>query len=123
MSTDYNSLADCYKADWESIKTTGLCTPMIANIGRLDNAPIGQPDSDTNATTNRQDSDTSRFGSSRIEDMYVVSPAFVSPSFMLSVSTFHNKMTLCAAYMKPSLKESFVTSLLEQMYRLLTTRG
>lgn len=100
MSTDFKSLDSFYASDWENVKRTGLCTPMISNVGKLDDAPIC-------------------FGQCDVKDMMLISPAFVSPSFMLSVSTYRKVMTLCVAYQKPSMDDGFVTALLSEMKSML----
>jgi Uncharacterized protein containing a NRPS condensation (elongation) domain len=101
MSPAFKHLAFGYHADWENIQKTGYCTPMISNIGRLDN-------------------DSLYFGSLSITDLHLVPPAFISPSFMLSVSTYHNVMTLCIAYQKPSMNDDFVSTLLKSMKEIMT---
>lgn len=100
MSTSFEALDSFYGGDWENVKKTGLCSPMISNIGRLDNQPIN-------------------FGFQQPSDMYVVPPAFVGPSFMLGVSTYNNILTCCSAYQKPSTDDEFVSELLAAIKNIL----
>lgn len=100
LSPNFNALNSFYAADWEQVKQTGLCTPMISNIGRLDEVPIN-------------------FGKCDLVDMFLVSPAFVAPSLMLSAGTYRKVMTLCIAYQKPSIDEDFVASLLKKTKDIL----
>lgn len=100
MSTSFSALNSFYAEDWENVKKSGLCTPMISNLGRLDNQPV-------------------TFGRQQPADMYVVSPAFVGPSFMLGVSTYNNVLTFCSAYQKPSTNDEFVSELLSEIERII----
>lgn len=100
MSTSYDALNAFYAEDWENVKQSGLCTPMISNIGRLDNKAI-------------------YFGAQLPADMYLVSPAFIGPSFMLAISTYNDVITCCSAYQKPSTEDAFVTTLLSTIQDLI----
>lgn len=100
LMSDFKALKAFYAADWEQVKSSGLCTPMISNVGKLDNEPIS-------------------FGNQQPKDMYIVSPSFVGPSFMLAVSSYNGIMTLCSAYYKPSTSDDFVNKLLQTMGEIL----
>ncbi|MCI2081761.1 MAG: hypothetical protein LKK19_02210 [Bacteroidales bacterium] len=96
----FKASAGFYESDWEKVKSTGLCTPMISNMGRLDGDGIC-------------------FGRIAPADMYLVPPAFVGPSFMMGASTFDDVLTLCSSYYDPSTDSGFVSSLLERVSRIL----
>ncbi len=96
MSTDYKALVDYYTTCWEDVVKTGLCTPMISNLGRINDLPVA-------------------FDGAEPAAMYVVSPAFKGPSFMLCASTYKGQMTLCAAYDRGSTADGFVEGVLEEM--------
>lgn len=100
MSTDHKTFETFYENDWKNVKTTGLCTPMISNIGRLDDESIS-------------------FGNRQATDMYIVPPAFIGPSFMLAVSTYNHVMTLSSSYYRPSTSDEFVNSLFNKMNQIL----
>jgi NRPS condensation-like uncharacterized protein len=89
-----------YADDWAKVKNTGLCTPMISNIGCLDNEKI-------------------KFGHSEVTDMLFVPPAFIGPSFMLAISTFADEISLDSSYYSPSTGDGFVSSLLNGIHEIL----
>lgn len=96
----YYAIKDFIKSDWENIRKTGNCTPMISNLGIL-NAEI------------------IRFGKAKIEDMYLVSPAFFAPAFMLGISTYNNVLTMSASYYSPGIDNNVVEELLRQVQTTL----
>lgn len=103
MTGNIATLDGFYAADWENVKKTGLCTPMISNLGRLSE-------------------NTLTFGSSKVAEMFFVPPAFIGPSFMLSIGSYGNITTFCSAYYKPSTTDEFVVSLFEKMKTLLKVK-
>jgi NRPS condensation-like uncharacterized protein len=96
----YKVLKDFIKSDWENIQKNGNCTPMISNLGMLDSATI-------------------RFGKIEIKDMYLISPAFFAPAFMLGVGTYNNILTINASYYSPGINHIVVKELLRQMDNML----
>ena len=98
----FQATADFFKADWTNILETGKCTPMISNLGRLDASPIS-------------------FGGITISDLYLVSPAFYAPAFMLGVSTYEDVLTVCASYYSPGISHEHIQKLLAIMKNHLAT--
>nr|WP_321356328.1 condensation domain-containing protein [uncultured Draconibacterium sp.] len=96
----YYAIKDFIKSDWENIRKTGNCTPMISNLGMLSAEII-------------------RFGKAKIEDMYLVSPAFFAPAFMLGISTYNNVLTMSASYYSPGINSNVVEELLRQVQTTL----
>ncbi|TDN99802.1 condensation domain-containing protein [Sunxiuqinia elliptica] len=98
----FQATADFFKADWTNILETGKCTPMISNLGRLDASPTS-------------------FGEITISDLYLVSPAFYAPAFMLGVSTYEDVLTVCASYYNPGISHEHIQKLLAIMKNYLAT--
>ncbi|MCI1784983.1 MAG: condensation domain-containing protein [Bacteroidales bacterium] len=96
----YTASEKFYADDWTKVKDTGLCTPMISNVGLLDKEKI-------------------TFGHSEVTDMLFVPPAFTGPSFMLAVSTFADEISISSAYYSPSTGDGFVSSLLNGIREIL----
>lgn len=92
----YEAIKDFIKSDWESIKKTGNCTPMISNLGIFN-------------------SETIRFGKVEIIDLSLISPAFFAPAFMIGIITYNNVLTINASYFSPGIKHNEVKDLLKQM--------
>lgn len=98
----YNTLTDLIKADWASIRETVNCTPMISNLGLFDTANM-------------------KFGKTQIKDIYLVSPAFYAPAFMLGVSTCNHVLTICASYYHPGIHHEDIDKLLDRIDSVVTS--
>lgn len=96
----YHASVKFYADEWNKVKSSGLSTPMISNIGRLDKEIIA-------------------FGEIVPRDVQFIPPAFVGPSFMLAASTFDDVLSLTSSYYRPSTSDDFVTSLLGEMSKLI----
>lgn len=92
----FKAIKDFVKADWENIQKTGNCTPMISNLGILS-------------------LETIRFGDAEIKDLYLISPAFFAPAFMIGIITYNNILTINASYYSPGIDEKLIKDLLEQI--------
>jgi NRPS condensation-like uncharacterized protein len=96
LQSGFSSCSDMFATEWKNILKTGNCTPMISNLGILIPEVI-------------------KFGEININDIYFVSPAFFTPAFMLGVSTYKDKLTLCASYYTPEMRHIIIKNLLEQI--------
>ena len=100
FQSGFSSCSKMFITDWKNILKTGNCTPMISNLGVL--IP-----------------ENTKFGDIDIRDIYFISPAFSAPAFMLGVSTYKNRLTLCASYYTPEIQHTMIKRLLEQIEHLL----
>lgn len=100
LESGFAAMAGYVRSDWQNIKRTGNCTPMISNLGVLDTEKI-------------------HFGQAQIDDMYLVSPAFYAPAFMLGLSTFNGVLTFCASYYSPGIQHETVKALFKGINNLL----
>lgn len=96
----FYNVRDFINNDWEKIKISGKCTPMISNLGQLTPQLL-------------------EFGTALIQDVYVVTPAFYAPAFMLGLSTYNDRLTLCASYYTPGIAREKVKLLLDDMCKML----
>lgn len=92
----FKAIKDFVKADWENIQKIGNCTPMISNLGIFS-------------------LETIRFGDAEIKDLYLISPAFFAPAFMIGIITYNNILTINASYYNPGIDEKLIKDLLEQI--------
>lgn len=92
----YSKLKDAFITEWDEIKNTESCTPMITNLGLFDKNTI-------------------KFGSSTISDIYFISPAFVAPAFMLSLFTYNNTISICSSYYEENISSKIINNLFNNM--------
>lgn len=92
----FSGCADMFDSDWENILKTGLCSPMLSNLGVL--IP-----------------DDIQFGDTAINEICFIPPAFFTPAFMLGVSTFKNKLSFCASYYTPNMQPVIIEKLLGEI--------
>ncbi len=90
----YGAIKDFVKADWKNIQKTGNCTPMISNLGILNLESI-------------------RLGKAEIKDLYLISPAFFAPAFMIGIMTYNNILTINASYYSPGIDDKQIKDLLK----------
>lgn len=96
----FNTVRDFINNDWENIKISNKCTPMISNLGKITSQLL-------------------EFGNNTIEDVYLVTPAFYAPAFMLGVSSYNNSLTLIASYYSPGISKKKVKLLLDDICKML----
>lgn len=92
----YEAIRDFYISEWEEIKATGKCTPMLSNLGVLSQDPI-------------------YFGEVVANEVDYVSPSFYAPAIMLGVCTYCSRLTLSISYYSPEISEKRVENLLENI--------
>ncbi|AZO94835.1 hypothetical protein D7D81_09640 [Halocella sp. SP3-1] len=100
MEEGFNTVKNFINEDWNSIKKTGKCTPMISNLGILSSKLL-------------------YFGNIAIDDIYLITPAFHSPAFMLGIGTYNDCLTLSASYYKGGISEEKVNLLLDSITTIL----
>lgn len=100
MEEGFNIVKNFINEDWNSIKKTGKCTPMISNLGILSSKLL-------------------YFGNIAIDDIYLITPAFHSPAFMLGIGTYNDCLTLSASYYKGGISEEKVKLLLDSVITIL----
>ena len=96
----YYAIKNFIRSDWENIRKTGNCTPMISNLGIFD-------------------SETILFGKAKINDICLISPAFFGPAFMIGIMTYNNILTINASYYNPGINNNDVKNLLTQIDSVL----
>lgn len=92
----FSGCAEMFDSDWKNILKTGKCSPMLSNLGVLL-------------------SDDMQFGEAVIDEICFIPPAFLTPAFMLGVSTFKNRLSFCASYYTPDMQPTIVGKLLENI--------
>lgn len=90
----FKEIEKAYHAQWEQIKETGNCTPMLSNLGVLSAEPVFF--SDTEAL-----------------EIDYVSPAFYAPAVMLGACTYRSRLTLCISSYSPEISGQKVRHLLD----------
>lgn len=96
----YDAIRNSYVSEWEQIKATGNCTPMLSNLGVLSANPIF-------------------FANVPISGVDYVSPAFYAPAVMLGICTYCSRLTLCISYYTLEISTRRVKRLLANTYENL----
>lgn len=85
----FEKIQKMYKTEWENIRSTGKCTPMFSNLGKLSEIPIC-------------------FGKTLVGKVEYISPAFLAPAIMLGICTYNFRTSLCISYYSPEVSRSKV---------------
>ena len=89
----YAAIKNSYVSEWEHIKATGNCTPMLSNLGVLSTTPIS-------------------FADVKVKEVDYVPPAFYAPAVMLGICTYCSRLTLCVSYYTPEISAHRIKEIL-----------
>lgn len=92
----FDAIQDLYKSEWEHIKTTKTCTPMLSNLGVLSESLI-------------------YFADVVADEVDYISPAFYAPAIMLGICTYRSRLSLCISYYSPEISGQKVDILLDNI--------
>lgn len=86
---EYEKAVAFIKNAWEDSAKSGKSTINLSNMGIVADYPL-------------------KFGSAMVEEAYIVTPVFKSPSFMLGVSSYNDTLTFTSGYCEPEIDKDDV---------------
>ncbi|AKB37930.1 hypothetical protein MSSAC_3340 [Methanosarcina siciliae C2J] len=93
---NFREVLKTVQEEWQTSLVSGKSTPMLTNLGVISPPPLF-------------------FGETAAEDVYMVTPAFHAPAFMLGASTYNEVLTLTAGYYEPATKKEDVDHFLDMV--------